>query len=967
QMPVTVLMVAEKPMLADSIARLLSDGRCSKRKGMNKICSVSEYQGDFMGQHAFFKVTSTCGHVMGVDFPAEFNNWHKTPPVSLYDAPIDKVECTPEMKMNRYLASEAKGVDYLVLWLDCDKEGENICFEVIDAVQGSMRKPRNVDFMSLVYRAHFSAITEFDIKAAMRNLGRPDMNVSLSVEARRELDLRVGCSFTRFQSMFFKGKYAELDGATVSYGPCQTPTLAFCVNRHDEIVNFRPDPYWIIQTTFEARDGSFVKGDWARGRVSDPVEAQMYLNRIQQVGGATVTDINTKRSERNPPHALNTVKLMRAASTQLGLAPATTMHVAESLYTQGYISYPRTETSCYPPNFDLRGTLSRQCNDQRWGNVASRVMQEGINRPRGGFDKGDHPPITPMRSDPGALHGDNARVYEYVVRHFIATLMKNCVYEVTTAKLRCGEEEFSFQGKQLIDPGFTVILNASGAEKDVWMPRVERGDQMRLRSADVIDRPTTPPCYLTESELISMMEHHGIGTDASIPVHINTICQRNYVTVEEQSRRLIPTQLGVCVIHGYRAVDPELVLPTIRADLERQLELIATGQADFMTVKSQAVDLFKRKFLYFLDHMPTFDARFAATFTVASMEDRRSSVCSKCRVNSKTPGRLYCQACSGASKRGADIRSAGVVTRGSRGGRGRGGTTRGAMSTGMRSTRGAGVRGALGGRGTRGTRGTRGGRGASSARGGASEGGDNANMMPLGTRGGATARGGGRGTMAPPLGRGNGAIAAPRGRGSGAMPPPPPFVSPAARGRGAGVPPPMPPPPRGRGRGAIAAPFGRGSGAIMAPPPLPMPPPMGQKYAPPPPAPGNHHQHYNPPPPLPMPPPLPQFQQQQYHQASGGPSTSYSAPAPRHPAPWPTDASPPKRLKTEPAPTPPRQPPAGSWAPQSPAPYGGSWAPPPPAPSAAQNGAAVKAEPSWSRPAPPVQNGGGWAPSDEFS
>ncbi|GMR36093.1 hypothetical protein PMAYCL1PPCAC_06288, partial [Pristionchus mayeri] len=875
-MPVTVLMVAEKPMLADSIARILSDGRCSKRKGLNKICSVSEYNGDFMGQPAFFKVTSTCGHVMGVDFPEEFNNWHRVAPLELYSAPIEKIECSKEMMMNRYLASEARGVDYLVLWLDCDKEGENICFEVMDAVQGKMKKPRNVDFMSLVYRAHFSAITDYDIKAAMRNLGRPDQNVSLSVDARRELDLRVGCSFTRFQTKFFKGKYAELDASTVSYGPCQTPTLAFCVNRHDEIVNFRPEPYWVIQTTFEARDGSAVKGDWARQRVHDPAEAQMYLERVRQVGGATVTDINTKRSERDRPPALNTVKLMRAASTQLGLAPATTMHVAESLYTQGYISYPRTETSTYPTNFDLRGTLSKQMNDRRWGDIASRVMQEGINRPRGGVDKGDHPPITPMRSDGGALHGDNARVYEYVVRHFIATLMRNCVYEVTTVKMRCGEEEFSFQGKQLIDPGFTVILNASGAEKDVWMPRVERGEQMRLRSAEVVDRQTLPPSYLTESELISMMEHHGIGTDASIPVHINTICQRNYVKVDTASRRLVPTQLGVCLIHGYHAVDPELVLPTIRADLERQLDMIASGQADFMTVKNHAVDLFRRKFVYFNENMPRFDALFAATFRAVSMEERQSTVCPKCRVNSKTPGHLHCQMCKDASRRGADIRAAGVVTRGSRGGRGgRGGaTTRGGPA--MRATRGSGVRGATSFRGTRGTRGR--GRGATS-RGSSDAGGPNANLQPLGQRGGGAPRGRGRGS----------AVAAPS-----SLPPPPLPMPPPIRGGGATrdlPPPPLPMPP------PIRPPMQHQQQQqqerqqhYMPPPPLPMPPPLPHSFPPPPPHPSYHHKQntgppapYGPPPPRPPPPPR----------------ATPQPPPTRHAAPWPTDASPPKRPKQE--------------------------------------------------------------------
>ncbi|GMS83825.1 hypothetical protein PENTCL1PPCAC_6000, partial [Pristionchus entomophagus] len=650
-MTVTVVMVAEKPMLADSIAKLLSDGKATKRKGWNNACSVSEYSGQFMGERAFFKVTSTCGHVMSVDFPQKYNNWEKTDPSELYSAPIHKIEANPKMKMNDYLASEAKGADYLVLWLDCDKEGENICFEVVDAVQPAMRKPANGDFMNAVYRAHFSAITEKDIKAAMRNLGRPNKNEALAVDARQELDLRVGCSFTRFQTKYFQGKYGDLDSSVISFGPCQTPTLAFCVTRHDQIIQFKPEPYWVIQTTFEDAEKTAMRAEWARGRLFDREVASMFLDRIKKAGGATVVDVSTKKSAKERPQALNTVELMRIASASLGLSPATTMHVAESLYTHGYISYPRTETTSYPANFDLRGTLAQQTGDKVWGAIASKVLAEGINKPRGGDDKGDHPPITPMRAGGSVLGGDSARVYEYVVRHFIATLMRNCTYDVTTVKLMCGEEEFSFLGRQLIDPGFTVAFPWAGVDEDERAPNVKKGQKLGLKSAVIDARETSPPGYLTESELITLMEKHGIGTDASIPVHINTICQRNYVTVET-GRRLVPTRLGVCLIHGYLAVDRELVLPTMRAELETQLTLIAKGEADYLAVKNHALEQFRRKFVFFVQNVTRVDSLFGVSFTTLTEAGKPFSRCGKCRrfmklVESR-PARLYCSNCHDA-------------------------------------------------------------------------------------------------------------------------------------------------------------------------------------------------------------------------------------------------------------------------------------------------------------------------------
>ncbi len=124
-------------------------------------------------------------------------------------------------------------------------------------------------------------------------------------------------------------------------------------------------------------------------------------------------DVVQKESSKSRPQALNSVELMRVASAGLGISPQQCMSVAEHLYTQGYISYPRTETNQYPESFDLNGTLRQQAGNPQWGAVVKAVLQSGMNKPRKGTDAGDHPPITPMRSDDqGRLSGDHARLYE---------------------------------------------------------------------------------------------------------------------------------------------------------------------------------------------------------------------------------------------------------------------------------------------------------------------------------------------------------------------------------------------------------------------------------------------------------------------------------------------------------------------------------------------------------------------------
>uniref|UniRef100_F1KW18 DNA topoisomerase n=1 Tax=Ascaris suum TaxID=6253 RepID=F1KW18_ASCSU len=644
----TVIMVAEKPMLAESIAKLLSNGKAQKRKGRNGVCSVSEYDGEFMGRSVRFKVTSTCGHVMSLDFLPKFNNWERTDPVQLFAAPTEKKEANPKLKMNEFLAFEARGCEYLVLWLDCDKEGENICFEVIEAVKRSLKAPRSGNLMDIVYRAHFSAITEKDIKGAMRNLIRPNENESLSVDARQELDLRIGCAFTRFQTRYFQGKYGDLDSTCISFGPCQTPTLGFCVTRHDLITQFKPEPYWLVQVVLETKDGKELRPEFSRGRIFDRDVCQLFLERVKKENIGMVSDVFTKEGRKDRPQALNTVEMMRVASSGLGMSPSNAMSTAEYLYTRGFISYPRTETNTYPVNFDLIGPLRQQQNDPRWGNIVKQVLSEGITKPRGGEDKGDHPPITPMRSDDGSLSGDALRLYQYVTQHFIATLMRPCTYLVTTAKICFGEEVFTISGKRLLDAGFTSILTWQAIGEDTELPELRRGDFLSLKDARIVERATTAPDHLTESELISLMEKHGIGTDASIPVHINTICQRNYVTVES-GRRLVPTKLGIALVHGYWKIDPELVLPTMRAEVEAQLNLIAKGQANFFAVKNHALDNFRLKFIYFVENILSVDSLFEDSFTTLADTGKPFSRCGKCRRFMKLiatkPQRLHCPSC----------------------------------------------------------------------------------------------------------------------------------------------------------------------------------------------------------------------------------------------------------------------------------------------------------------------------------
>lgn len=254
----------------------------------------------------------------------------------------------------------------------------------------------------------------------------------------------------------------------------------------------------------------------------------------------------------------------------------------------------------------------------------------------------------PCHTARGHLDEDSWRIYKYICLYFLATLAKDLRYKQTTATIQVGTEWFTYTTNVLIDPGYTTIMTWQAFDANQLTPPFSRGETIKINDMRIVERQTGPPDFLTESELITLMEKHGIGTDASIPVHINNICQRNYVAIAA-GRKLIPATLGKVLVHGYQRIDPELVLPTMRSEVERHLTFIACGKADFKSVLRHAIEIFRMKFQYFVMNIENMDSLFEANFAPIAESGRAYSRCGKCRRYMKyiqtKPARLHCSQC----------------------------------------------------------------------------------------------------------------------------------------------------------------------------------------------------------------------------------------------------------------------------------------------------------------------------------
>lgn len=574
---VRVLNVAEKPSVAKGISDILSRGSKRTRNGFSQYNRVFEFTcakpvggiGLPPRRNCQMVFTSVSGHVMGLDFEPSVKPWRSCDPSKLFEADVVRtVKEENNKKIVKTLKREVRRCQWLILWLDCDREGENIASEVAELCTSAKSN-------LIVKRARFSAVIPREIHRAIESLVEIDVRQSEAVNARTEIDLRIGSAFTRWMTLLLQGKFAEMNGKTVSYGPCQFPTLGFIVDRVRRINKFVAEDFWSIEITDERRretNGKDVERatfKWKRGRLFDRLACFVIFEMCHERPEARVTSVRGREQRKMRPLPLDTIELQKRASRFLRMSSENTMKIAEKLYQAGFLSYPRTETNRYPKGFDLRGIVQQQSESSEWGSYASQLLQGAYKEPRSGpKDDKAHPPIHPTKlAPPGALSGDEAKLYEFVARHYLACCSKDAIGQQTTVVISVASETFTAWGLMITARNFLDVY-----KYERWtgktLPRYCEDDRFTPTSCEMRIGRTTPPSLLTENELITLMDQNGIGTDATIAEHIKKIQIREYATRTNQSR-FQPTRLGMALCDAFASMGRnDLAKPYLRANME---------------------------------------------------------------------------------------------------------------------------------------------------------------------------------------------------------------------------------------------------------------------------------------------------------------------------------------------------------------------------------------------------------------
>jgi DNA topoisomerase I len=436
------LIVTEKDNSAKKIAQILSAGKAKQ----GKVYTIPFYtygEGDDATT-----VIGLKGHLMNPAFPPQYSEWRKVEPRELIDAELLKEPV--QKNVHKALRKQAKDADSVVIATDYDREGELIGLEALEEIlevnpaladDGSINSAR-------ITRARYSALTKEEIDEAFTNLVNLSEPLARAGEARQDIDLIWGATLTRFVSL----ATGRLGAQFLSVGRVQSPTLAIVVERELERRAHVAEPYWEVFATFDHPDGAFTAHHKV-DRFWEEAEAKAALENTRSPG--TVKTVTARRSTRQPPSPFNTTAFTSAASG-IGITPARAMRIAEDLYMDGFISYPRTDNTVYPDSLPVRELLHSIGSVPAFKEAEPIANRDKLEPTRGKKQTTDHPPIYPTQAlDPSVLpDSQHQKIYELVVRRFVATFGDPAVSESTRADIEAGTETYFVRGSVLVDPGF---------------------------------------------------------------------------------------------------------------------------------------------------------------------------------------------------------------------------------------------------------------------------------------------------------------------------------------------------------------------------------------------------------------------------------------------------------------------------------------------------------------------------------
>ncbi|NQV08468.1 DNA topoisomerase I [Candidatus Woesearchaeota archaeon] len=597
------LIITEKPKASLRIAEALADTK-PKKESHNKV----PY---YKLKHKKKEIVVACavGHLYTLDEKKKKG----------YDYPTFDIEWQPSYKKSKeskftkkyldVLKKLSKDADKFTIACDYDVEGEVIGLNVL----------RYACKQKDARRMKFSTLTKPDIIKAYDNVHKTiEWGQAEAGETRHFLDYYYGINLSRalISSIKSIGKFKIL-----SSGRVQGPSLKIVVEKEKEIRAFDPVQFWQINLLGDVDNGS-LEAWHEKDKFWEKDEAEKIFEKVKNSDKGKVADVKKTEFTQTPPTPFDLTTLQTEAYRVFKISPKETLSIAQELYTNGLISYPRTSSQILPEAIGYKQIMEELMKQDFYKELVQKLLSQELTPNNGKKTDPAHPAIYPtgiIRD----IDGREARIYDLIVRRFMATFGKPATRETMQINIDVNEEIFISKGTRTKEKGWHVYYGKYVKLEEEELPGVSKDEEVRVKETNMLQKETQPPKRYTQASIIKELEKRNLGTKSTRAQIIDTLYRRGYVT----GTALEATELGIKTVETLEKYSPRILDEELTKHFELEMNEIREKKKKGKDVLKEAKEVLTEV----LKNFKKKEKKIGKALMEAEFETRRiSSTLGKC-------------------------------------------------------------------------------------------------------------------------------------------------------------------------------------------------------------------------------------------------------------------------------------------------------------------------------------------------
>ena len=607
------LVVTEKPDAAQRIASALdSKGKAKKMEENGVPYYVAKRDKEIVVVPALGHLYTVAGERSGRNYYPVFNfKW-----VPRYAAERGAKQIRTWIETISKLAENA---DMFIDACDYDIEGSIIGYCILKYACGNKENASK--------RMKYSTLTKGELeKSYAELLPRLDFALIEAGRARHEVDWLYGVNLSRaltISARDWSGKYA-----TLSTGRVQGPTLKFLVAREKAIRCFVPTPYWSIKAEVKIA-GSIFEAEYEKSIIETKKEADATIKACKGKDGE-IEKIAVKKFRQMPPTPFDLGALQSEAYGLFGYTPMRTSNIAQRLYLEALISYPRTSSQKLPPSINYKAILKNLSKVSGYKKLTAELLAKKELKPNEGKKEDPaHPAIYPTGNLPEReLDDSEKKVWDLVIRRFMAVFGEPAVRQSMKVYINVNGHRFHLRGRQTLEEGWLRFYGPYVRSEEVLLPPIKEGQTVTVKRVILEDKFTKPPPRYNPGSLLKRMEEAEIGTKATRAGIIQTLYDRKYIREE----RMIVTDLGFEVLEVLEKHCPAVVSIKLTRELEERMNKIQLNSEKRENILVNAVEILKPVVEKLKENEKVIGEQLSKAIKRARIEERTIGTCPVCKT-----------------------------------------------------------------------------------------------------------------------------------------------------------------------------------------------------------------------------------------------------------------------------------------------------------------------------------------------